>query len=71
MLQRRVDSRSWRQNEKVQRFAECMSAVRAEVYRTSEVSWVNDLQRILKSKGTHNLLYAPAKPHGKLLREDV
>ncbi|MCU7809581.1 MAG: lactate utilization protein [Candidatus Thiodiazotropha sp. (ex Semelilucina semeliformis)] len=71
MLQRRVDRRAWGQDEKVQRFSECMSAVRAEVYKTSEVSWVNDLQRILKSKGARNLLYAPAKPHGKLLREDL
>ncbi|MCU7829373.1 MAG: lactate utilization protein [Candidatus Thiodiazotropha sp. (ex Myrtea sp. 'scaly one' KF741663)] len=71
VLQRRVDRRVWNQDEKVQRFAECMSAVRAEVYRTSEVSWVNDLQRILKSKGAGNLLYAPAKAHGKLLREDL
>ncbi|MCU7852071.1 MAG: lactate utilization protein [Candidatus Thiodiazotropha sp. (ex Monitilora ramsayi)] len=69
-LQRRVDKRAWSEEEKVQRFAECMSAVRAEVYRTSEVSWVKDLQRILKSKGAHNLLYAPVKPHGKLLLED-
>ncbi|MCU7843124.1 MAG: lactate utilization protein [Candidatus Thiodiazotropha sp. (ex Monitilora ramsayi)] len=70
-LARPVASHPWSREEKLQRFTECMSAVRADVHLTNEREWCNDLQQILMTKGARNLVYAPATPHGQILQSGL
>ena len=70
-LPRPVISHPWGREEKLQRFTDRMTAVRAEVHRTNERDWCEELHQILKRKGAKNLLYAPETPHGRLLQSDL
>lgn len=66
-----VISHSWSKQEKLERFSERMSAVRAEIHRTREQDWSNELHQILKRKGARNLAFAPDSPRGKLLQSEL
>ena len=68
-LSRPVSSYDWPDEEKLQRFSERMTEVRAEVHRTSEASWPADLIKILKAKEASRLAYAPTTSHGKRMRD--
>lgn len=71
VLQRPVIAHPWSQQEKLERFSERMSAVRAEIHRTRERDWPNEMHQILKRKGARNLAFAPDSPHGQQLLAEL
>ena len=55
-LFRATEKRPWDRQQKIERFRERMTEVRAEVHLTREDEWVADLVAILTGKGVKNLL---------------
>lgn len=68
-LLRTVSSHDWPAAERLQRFIDRMTEVRAEVHLTSEAGWPTELLNILKSKGAGRLAYAAAAAHAKRMHD--
>lgn len=58
----------WSREERLQRFTERMTEVRAEVVQTSRETWPDALLKSLQAKGAGNLLYDAAGPEAGRLR---
>jgi L-lactate dehydrogenase complex protein LldG len=58
----------WDPDEKIRRFKERLTAVRAEIIETSIETWQADLQDICTEKQLSNLLYSSATSWGEKIR---
>lgn len=70
-LARPVSRHDWSAAEKLQRFTERMTEVRAEVHHTSREAWATELLQILKAKGASNLLHDAEGQEAATLRQTV
>lgn len=61
----------WGVEECIHRFTERMRAVRAQVHRCDNESWVSVLSQICDEKGIANLLYAPESPWGDSIKQQA
>ena len=61
----------WDNEERVRRFTERMSAVRAEVHRCEDRQWMPALEAICKEKNISNMLYALDTPWGDALQQQA
>ena len=57
----------WDLEERIRRFTDRMTAVRAEVIETSPANWIAALQALCEKKGARNLLYSAASPFGEAI----
>ena len=62
-----AESHAWDLDERVRRFTDRMTAVRAEVVETSPQTWMQTLQDLCQKKGARNLLYSAASPYGEAI----
>jgi L-lactate dehydrogenase complex protein LldG len=62
-----VESPVWDLDERIRRFTDRMTAVRAEVVETSPNTWMQALQVLCENKGARNLLYSAASPYGEAI----
>jgi len=60
---------AWDLDEKIRRFKERMTAVRAEVIETSGENWLNALKSVCSQKQLENLLYAPGTIRGRKIAD--
>ncbi|MEJ2591325.1 MAG: lactate utilization protein C [Candidatus Thiodiazotropha sp.] len=70
-LARPVSRHDWSREERLQRFTERMTEVRAEVIHTDRDKWTDALLKSLQAKGADNLLYDAAGPEAEHLRETL
>ena len=70
-LARPVSRHDWSREERLQRFTERMTEVRAEVIHTHRDEWTEALLKSLQAKGAGNLLYDAAGPEAEHLRETL
>ena len=61
----------WDKEERVRRFIERMSAVRAEIHRCENKEWMPVLDGVLKEKKVNNLLYAPESQWGESIKQQA
>ena len=64
-----AETHVWDIDERIHRFTDRMTAVRAEVIETSPDTWTEALQAICEKKGARNLLYSAASPFGKVVSQ--
>ena len=70
-LVRPVTRHDWSPAEKLRRFTERMTEVRAEVIHTSRDDWSEALLQSLQAKGAGNLVYDAAGPEAGRLRQTL
>lgn len=70
-LPRAAEYPDWSPAERLRRFTERMTEVRAEVYRTTVADWPHELLKILKAKGVRNLLHGASGVGAAALNETV
>jgi L-lactate dehydrogenase complex protein LldG len=63
-----AESPAWDLEERIRRFTERMSAVRAEIIETTEAEWIETLKSVCGQKQLGNLLYSPATERGDRIR---
>lgn len=71
VIARPVSRHDWSPAEKLQRFTERMTEVRAEVHHTTREAWAETLLQILKAKAAGILLHDAAGPEAAALRETL
>lgn len=64
-----VESPAWDPEERIRRFTERMTAVRAEIIQTTEAEWIETLKSVCVQKQLGNLLYSPATERGVRIRQ--
>ena len=64
-----VESPAWDPEERIRRFTERMTAVRAEIIETTEAGWIETLKSVCVQKQLGNLLYSPATERGVRIRQ--
>ena len=64
-----VESPVWDPEERIRRFTERMTAVRAEIIETTEAGWIETLKSVCVQKQLGNLLYSPATERGVRIRQ--
>ena len=64
-----VENLAWDPEEKIRRFTQRMTAVRAEVIETTRADWPDALGDVCAHKGLGNLLYSPASAWGEAIRQ--
>ena len=64
-----VESPAWNPEERIRRFTERMTAVRAEIIETTEAEWIETLKSVCVQKQLGNLLYSPATERGVRIRQ--
>jgi L-lactate dehydrogenase complex protein LldG len=68
---RGTERHDWPLEERIQRFTDRMTAVRAEVHRVTDSNWVERLLELAIEKGLVNLLYAPDTEPGRRLASAI
>lgn len=66
-LARPVERRDWDQKERIERFIQHMTEVRAEIHHSSEASWPVELCRILREKGVRRVAHGRGQKEFALL----
>lgn len=61
----------WGIEERIRRFTERMTAVRAQVHRCDNEPWITVLNRICTEKGIGNLLYTPDSQWGDSIKQQA
>ena len=61
-------SYDWNTAERIRRFTERMTAVRAEVHQATAETWLDVLEKVCKDKGLTNLLIAPQTALGSQIQ---
>jgi L-lactate dehydrogenase complex protein LldG len=64
-----AESHAWDLEEKIRRFTQRMTAVRAEVIETGYADWPAMLKEVCERKGLGNLLYSPGSAWGDAIRQ--
>ena len=64
-----AESPVWNLDERIRRFTERMTAVRAEIIETTPARWTEALQEICERKEIASLLYSPASPFGEAVSQ--
>ena len=62
-----VSSHDWDTTERIRRFTDRMSAVRAEVHHSDKDNWLALLAELCQSKGLNNLLLSPHTSWGQAI----
>jgi len=62
-----AESPAWDLDERIRRFTDRMTAVRAEVIETSPQRWMQALQAVCEQKGARHLLYSASSPFGEAI----
>jgi L-lactate dehydrogenase complex protein LldG len=70
-LSRPVERRDWDQPERVERFIRHMEEVRAEIHRSSEEAWPEELCDILRNKGVARLAHGQGQDDFARLEEQL
>ena len=61
--------KQWAYEEKIERFTTLLTAVHAEVHRTTTAHWIAELCAMLAERSIRNLMYASETPIGQALDE--
>ena len=64
-----AETHVWDIDERIHRFTDRMTAVRAEVVETSPETWTEALQAICEKKGARNLLYSATSAFGEMISQ--
>lgn len=62
-----VSSHDWDKTERIRRFTERMTAVRAEIHSADRAAWLDKLADICREKGLNNLLFSPNTEWGQAI----
>lgn len=65
----KIAIQNWDAEERVRRFTERMTAVRAEIHRCENKQWMPVLEQICQEKNIKNMLYAPETKWGGEIKQ--